>query len=683
MINSAFLVKINNKIAITYKNYYILKMKRNLNESAINEHLVTKICVSDIRKDDDSMDCNELRDIFVSAGARVEGSHGLSLINGEPETIMSVIGLPEDQVVDILNDFLVNSEYCGIATDYIINYDLDDRTEDFNDVKDFPAYEDVELDPEQDALNDDVLNESDDILDEAKDELRTLLSTLDDDEVVRFEEDGITLDEIWPYDDGDDNIVVFNIDSNGDMEVAQSDELLSAYELTDADDIFTLCDVIKDLINVEKDYPDYDDVDDEEEYTPRVEKMGHHKKLDEKKKGNCCPGTKTVNEKESIDLVLKDIDEQILNEAKDEETKQEKRLEVKTLKALSEKRHSLHTNISYNGKTFDKMTLKQLKGLYNTITESVNQLKANTLNESAVEQSVLDTIDKKNKLLKYIDEEITYRITRQQCLKKLNEDGAEISDEELKNLFGPAQGEEETSNAENTEDSNNDENNNENEDEVAELSRIEITLKDVEAANDLKQACLDADIPEDAFELENVEEESATEDEENSEENSEEGSEDQGNVDNGENTEEENSSENANESYEYAQYVNLLLEGEVPEDDTEETTPEDQQTDDNGDSENTEENSDDNSEEEEDKQPKFILTNTDYAFKLAQVLNDVYGITKEEFEEMIGGEIVEEEPNTDDENSDENSDKKSDDKGDKENNDSEDEIDPSDLFKNL
>ena len=37
---------------------------------------------------------------------------------------------------------------------------------------------------------------------------------------------------------------------------------------------------------------------------------------------------------------------------------------------------------------------------------------------------------------------------------------------------------------------------------------------------------MDADIPEDAFELENVEEESATEDEENSEENSEEGSED-------------------------------------------------------------------------------------------------------------------------------------------------------------
>ena len=50
---------------------------------------------------------------------------------------------------------------------------------------------------------------------------------------------------------------------------------------------------------------------------------------------------------------------------------------------------------------------------------------------------------------------------------------------------------------------------------------------------------------------------------------------------------------------------------------------------------------------------------------------------------MIGGEIVEEKPNTDEENSDENSDKKSDDKGDKENNDSEDEIDPSDLFKNL
>ena len=47
-------------------------MRRKLNEGEeFNEELLdgVKICVSDIRNDDSEMDCNELRDIFVEAGA--------------------------------------------------------------------------------------------------------------------------------------------------------------------------------------------------------------------------------------------------------------------------------------------------------------------------------------------------------------------------------------------------------------------------------------------------------------------------------------------------------------------------------------------------------------------------------------------------------------------------------------
>ena len=105
------------------------------------------------------------------------------------------------------------------------------------------------------------------------------------------------------------------------------------------------------------------------------------------------------------------------------------------------------------------------------------------------------------------------------------------------------------------------------------------------------------------------------------------------------------------------------------------------------------ENADDESDEEnaeEDKQPKLILTNTDYASKLAKVLEDVYGISKEEFEDMIGGEIVEEEPKEDEENSDEEGSENSEESKDEESKDSseekkddEEELDPSDLFKNL
>ena len=548
-------------------------------------------------------------------------------------------------------------------------------------------------------MYDDFLNEGEDILEDAQEELRGLLSNLGENDNITFEPE-IVLDEEYEREDGEGNIAVVSIDYNGDMEVLNGEQVINAFELTDADDIFTLCDVIKDELDNEAayPYPDYDDVDDEDEELPKFEKIHKGRHLDEKKKNNCCPGTKTVNES-VIDDVLADLDTKILNESKEAEKKNQKELEKKTLKALTENKHSLHENVRYNGKSFAKMTLKELKSIYETVKASVDALSERSLNENVVDTKIVETINKKKQLLEFLDEEITYRTTRMECLSKLNEDSAEISDEELANLFGPAQGEDEApannggddaksedSNEEGEENKEGNEDEN-NEDEEVELSRIEITLKDAEAANDLKQACLDAEIPEDAFELENVEDESATEDEENSEE-SEENSEESSEKTSEENAEEENSEESANESYEFAKYVKMLGEGEVadeqPADDAAgEEDSEDENGAENADGEGDKENSE---EEEEDKQPKFILTNTDYASKLAKVLEDVYGISKEEFEDMIGGEIVEEEPKENEENLDkegsENSEESKEDSEEKKD-DEEDELDPSDLFKNL
>lgn len=693
-------------------------MRRKLNEGEeFNEELLDgiKICVSDIRNDDSEMDCNELRDIFVEAGAEVFGSHGLK--DGKPATFMTVKGLPEEKVVEILQDFLNNSDTCDDAEAYEINNgdaylnDIDGESIDYpayDDIEDeddeeFPKYEDVEtddLDPEKDALNDDILNEGEDILEDAQEELRGLLSNLGENDNITFEPE-IVLDEEYEGEDGEGNIAVVSIDCNGDMEVLNGEQVINAFDLIDADDIFTLCDVVKDELDNETAYPDYDEVDDEDDELPRFEKIHKGRHLDEKKKTNCCPGTKTVNES-VIDRVLADLDKKALNESKEAEKKNQKELEKKTLKALTENKHSLHTNIRYNGKSFAKMTLKELKSIYETVKASVDVLSERSLNESVVNTKMVETINKKKQLLEFLDEEITYRTTRMACLNKLNEDGAEISDEELANLFGPAQGEDEPStdnggddaesenSNEDGEENKEDNNDNENNDEEVELSRIEITLKDVEAANDLKQACLDADIPEDAFELENVDDEEAFDNsDEDSEENSEENNEDENNEENPE----ENSEDSANESYEFAKYVKMLGEGEVadeqPADDvTSEEGNEEENSVENADGEGDEENSD---EEEEDKQPKFILTNTDYASKLAKVLEDVYGISKEEFEDMIGGEIIEEEPKDNEENSDEKGSEdseKSKDEESKENSeekkdDEEDELDPSDLFKNL
>ena len=699
-------------------------MRRKLNEGEeFNEELLdgVKICVSDIRNDDSEMDCNELRDIFVEAGAEVFGSHGLK--DGKPTTIMTVKGLPEEEVVEILQEFLDNSDLCDDAEAYEVDdkikypvdypayddADADDILHDLDNDDKFPKYEDVEtddLDPEKDVLNDDFLNEDKDILEDAQEELRGLLSNLGDDDNITFEPE-VVLDEEYEAEDGEGNIAVISIDANGDMEVLNGDKIINAFDLTDADDIFTLCDIVKDELDNETAYPDYDDVDDEEdEELPRFEKMHKKHHLDEKRKG-CCPGTKTVNES-VIDTVLNDIDTKVLNESNEAEKKNQKNLEKKTLKALTENKHSLHENISYNGKSFAKMTLKELKSIYETIKASIDALSERSLNESIVDTKMAETINKKKQLLEFLDEEITYRTTRMECLNKLNEDSAEISDEELANLFGPAQGEDEpsTDNGSNNaegEDSNKEGEKNKEEDnedkngeegEEVELSRIEITLKDAEAANDLKQACLDADIPEDAFELENVEDDAfEEEDEKKSEDSKEENSEENSKESGKENSEEENSEESANESYEFAKYVKMLGEGEVaneqPTDDAaSEESGEEENGAENAESEGDEENSE---EKEEDKQPKFILTNTDYASKLAKVLEDVYGISKEEFEDMIGGEIVEEEPKEDEENSNEEGSENSEEsKGEESKEDSEekkddeeDELDPSDLFKNL
>ena len=119
-------------------------MRRKLNEGEeFNEELLdgVKICVSDIRNDDSEMDCNELRDIFVEAGAEVFGSHGLK--DGKPATIMTIKGLPEEKVVEILQDFLNNSDVCDDAEAYEINDEdvyLNDKD---GEPIDYPSYDDI------------------------------------------------------------------------------------------------------------------------------------------------------------------------------------------------------------------------------------------------------------------------------------------------------------------------------------------------------------------------------------------------------------------------------------------------------------------------------------------------------------------------------------------------------------
>ena len=384
--------------------------------------------------------------------------------------------------------------------------------------------------------------------------------------------------------------------------------------------------------------------------------------------------------------------------SKAEEIKKfQKSLKEKVLNALENNQNYLHENVKVNGKSLKNYTVKEIKKLIleanSTKNKLSDKLRDTALNESVDERKVIkDKIANKIKLITLLDEELTYRVTRANCLKKLNEEEeadngstGDFSEEDLAQMFGAGQGEEAP--AEDTEEKKEDteekaEDTEEADDEVVDLARVIITLKDKEAAEDLKQACVDAGIPEDAMEIEDGSEEESeeeteeTEGEEETEETSDDNAEEL-------TTGEEETAEQPNESVSYKNLRRLFEEDEAEGDAaTEETEGGDEAAE--GDAEEAPAD-----EEAEDAGVKFILADTDHVKTLAKVLDDYYGITKEEFEEMIGGEIVDEESDdaeeTTEETEEEKSEETSDDKAEdtKDDDAPEDDIDPAELFKGL
>lgn len=396
--------------------------------------------------------------------------------------------------------------------------------------------------------------------------------------------------------------------------------------------------------------------------------------------------------------------------SKAEEIKKfQKSLKEKVLNALENNQDYLHENVKVNGKSLKEYTVKELKKLIleanSTKNKLSDKLRDTALNESVDDRKVIkDKIANKIKLITLLDEELTYRVTRAKCLKKLNEEeetdngsNGDFSEEDLAQMFGAGQGEETP--AEDTEEKKEDteekaeeeteEKTEEADDEVVDLARVIITLKDKEAAEDLKQACVDAGIPEDAMEIEDgsEEDEEATEETEGDEATEETSDENTEELTTGEETESdaEETAEQPNESVSYKNLRRLFEEDEAEGDAATEETEGGEEA-----AEGDAEEAPADEEETEDAGVKFILADTDHVKTLAKVLDDYYGITKEEFEEMIGGEIVDEESDdaeeTTEETEEEKTEETSDDKaeeGSKEEESPEDDIDPAELFKGL
>ena len=314
------------------------------------------------------------------------------------------------------------------------------------------------------------------------------------------------------------------------------------------------------------------------------------------------------------------------------------------LVAMSNNKKSLHENISINKKKLVDYTLDELKSIFEKITSQVEELKNKSnegLNEedSAMIQQKLTT---KERLAQILSEEIAYR-------QAITEDD-DFAGLDNMNLDPNKEGGDDTEKEEKTDDKEND---NPDEDEEEEIGSIVITLASKEAAEELKSDLINAEIPEDAIEIAPVE----SEDEESEDEESEES----------EDEESESSEEKTEES---VSYKGTKLNEE------DETSDEEKSTDE----ENNEEDAEETSEEEEEGAYKLILTDTDYAKNLRDTLELKWGLTKDEFADMIGGEIVDDE-NSEDTSDEESSDsEKSEEDEDKE---IEDEFNPDEMFKGI
>ena len=633
-------------------------MKRKLNES-----LTFPVKIDVVRLVNENPELNGQMDKIAS---QIEDTTDATITKEESDgTVYMVIdGLTQDDIIDIFE----NDYYIDDVDNYFVYDDADDELDDVESDNDTRAAAEDDM---KDEYGDDYIDMDEDY---GLDDEGEWIDTEDDDMIPDYDEvDPDDLDALdardAAYADMEDDGIYDETYEDADEEFAGDDVL------NDSDDEFDEC-------MEDSEFECYESLNNR--------KLRNRRRLLEKKKG-CCPpkkGKKLVNLSEALKmrkagLTTRDIvrsakkpylNESIIsnaiNKAKTEPRNDKKmklimkKKEIMQLKeslgaekfnmickAMKSGKKTLYSKKTINGKNITEYSAKELLELLNTIKKQhTNLMKSyKSLYESATKSTKKElrtAIENKERLMLILDEELTYRLT----FKKLNKSKAINEDEEnpLKPLpVDPTDGDDTDETPDN--------------DEEVELSRVVITVANQDAADELKQSLVDAGVPDDAIEFETDDETDDSEDSDDKDSDTDETSDDNSD----ENTDtDDTADETSNESLHYNKFKKLL------EDDDPESDKADDSTDDNAkDGEDSDENSDDNSDDSsdsEDKPIKVILTNTDYVNDLADVLNNEYGISKEEFEEMIGGQIVDDSEDSDD--SDDSSDS-DDDKSDDENKD--------------
>ena len=632
-------------------------MKRKLNES-----LTFPVKIDVVRLVNENPELNGQMDKIAS---QIEDTTDATITKEESDgTVYMVIdGLTQDDIIDIFE----NDYYIDDVDNYFVYDDADDELDDVESDNDTRAAAEDDM---KDEYGDDYIDMDEDYgLDDEGEWIDTEDDDYDDmipdyDEVDPDDLDALDARDA-AYADMEDDGIYDETYEDADEEFAGDDAL------NDSDDEFDEC-------MEDSEFECYESLNNR--------KLRNRRRLLEKKKG-CCPpkkGKKLVNLSEALKmrkagLTTRDIvrsakkpylNESIIsnaiNKAKTEPRNDKKmklimkKKEIMQLKeslgaekfnmiceAMKSGKKTLYSKKTINGKNITEYSAKELLELLNTIKKQhTNLMKSyKSLNESATKSTKRElrtAIENKERLMLILDEELTYRLT----FKKLNKSKAINEGEEnpLEPLpVDPTDGDDTDETPDN--------------DEEVELSRVVITVANQDAADELKQSLVDAGVPDDAIEFETDDETDDSEDSDDTDSEADENSDENTDTD-------DTADETPNESLHYNKFKKLL------EDDDPESDKADDSTDDNAkDGEDSDANSDDNSDDSsdsEDKPIKVVLTNTDYVNDLADVLNNEYGISKEEFEEMIGGQIVDDSEDSDD--SDDSSDS-DDDKSDDENKD--------------
>ena len=684
-------------------------MFKKLFEGMAADENIIKLNITDMANDYPEVDYNELRDRLTDAGAVVDGQVGNGTIqedgNGDMNVYMLVSGVDMATVEDAVEEIV--SEYEGVdgvdATEYLASNNITgvEDTEDLDDDSELDL--DVE-DDDSDDLDDDTYNLGNNSEFDVDDDDDEDTIDLDDEDIVEAVKRATSKvlkehftnvrrkkllkehRELHRNDRRSNRFFVegrlneastMNIKKGccpGKNRRVNLLESLKAQDETKQEKLDNSVKTIKDVIDSVKGHSiGAQEVKDAFAKLKKEQKA--LSKIEKNEKGDKFALT-DVN---GAAGALKKMKEADPSQA-DAIDKFQKSLKESVFNALNAKKKSLHGKVSVNGQLLESMTNAQVSTLLTKVNAAKNKLVSklsNSLNESVnTKNNIKNEIVKLTKLSNILDEENTYR-TYATKYGLINEDenqeagnSGEFSEEDLANMFGAGQGEENKSDnetEEKTEDTPSEDTPSEDtpseEDSVeeVELARIVITMQDKDAAEDLKASCVNAGIPEDVIEITDDAEEEDTEENEDSETSSEDKEDDS------------ETSEETKDTNEGVKYSNLRRLFEADEE-TSEEKPEDA----------PEENSDETNEAEAENEghTKFILTNTDYALQLSKVLDDVYGITKEEFEDMIGGEIVEDsedEDATEDKDSDENTTDADNTEGSTE----EDTIDPSELFKGM